>query len=796
MSDSKTSETSLKEDSATRGDVSSPGYASFLLLYRPTLKQNALVLLGFLALIALFRAQSIATIDTHFLGGARRDAGLYIWLTQSNIRDLFSQPWFNTQAFYPYTNTLAWSDNFIAPALLAGVFNWIGFSFVASYNLVLLLAYLLNGYCTYRLCFQLTGFTVASFFSGALFANCAYLTAQLGHPQLQFAFWIPLALLATFSFISRPGFISALCIALSVFLCFLSTVYYSIFIPLMVAAVLGTVFLLRPHQFRRRDGARLILGAGIGLIPLLYVISPYLDVRNMFGERNIYEAYYFSASALSYLSFSPLSLLYSFSSDLSHAEAQLGVGVVLLLLTALCFIRLRETSLLQKLTYAFLVPFVILLISSALRPFCKLLDGSPAGLCSFAFSSPVPGYLTAICSWLSLVALVLLFRRMGLLERKLGFLILTNRDLIACFLGCAYLFFLISLGPLGNPEPPHGDLAFGVFRLLYELVPGMNSMRAISRSGIVVIFCVCVLFTFGIGLIRDRSHKAKYLLYILFCVALIEQLHTTYAREPLEPTPPIFTELSKHYVYGDRAIVLPMTRELKPTGEVKSWGDYAELNINYMNWSFPFAIPIVNGYSGQRTIAMKKLPRELQAFPDIRSLKMLRMIHKIRFVVFCSAYVSDFDEAIFLERIEDMGNNISLLGEDAHGNYLLELKGKTRINSSFYLKVPSYPPSNLDLELMGLYQMESPEYEIIVHEEDHYGGAVIGAIKMKADGRWKTYTIPLPDGTNRSKPYKITFEKTGELDLFLRTGRRTQTVEDYSDDLEITSPEQEELTGE
>ena len=120
---------------------------------RNTLIASAIYLLTLLAI----RWKAITGLTTYYLGGSHSDAGLYYWLFRHHLRFFFSDGFFQTTAFFPYPNTLAWSDNFLFPALLAMPFAKLGIPEDALYNLILLLVHFLLGYCTFRTVHLVTG---------------------------------------------------------------------------------------------------------------------------------------------------------------------------------------------------------------------------------------------------------------------------------------------------------------------------------------------------------------------------------------------------------------------------------------------------------------------------------------------------------------------------------------------------------------------------------------------------------------------------------------------------------------
>lgn len=730
--------------------------SDFLLSSKFSASRELGAIAGFLVLLVLSRAHALLSLGSQFLGGSEGDAGLYIWLMQSNCRDLFSLSWFNTSAFYPYTKTLAWSDNFILPSFAAWPFLKIGIPLVLVYNAILLTAHFLNGYCTFRLCYQLTGKTFASFVAGALFMSYSGLTSNLGHPQLQFIFWIPLALSALYSYFARPRFSAGLVAGLCVTGAFLCTVYYSIF---CLIALLGAVFvtaILRPAEFSRKQWGKLAFAAAVGALPLVFFVGPYLAVRATFGERAIYEAYYFAASAVSYLSAAPFNFLYGHSSSWSHPEANLFPGFAVLVLVAAAFPRLWNAKPLVNIGRTWALSLVLLFV-----------------LTSDIASLPYTRVLAALVLWANVLLLLLLIYRMGFLERKLGFHIMTNRGLTASFLFLALLFFAISLGPLGNPEKH--QFAWGVYRFFYELFPGFNSIRAIGRAGLVSVLFMCVLCAFSLASIAEKKRRvATPLMSMVLALGIAENYVPLYPIDNQIHPPPAIDYLRTQVQDKNSAlIVLPMAGELTHEGLVKSWSDFARRNTLYMNWAFGTGLHTVNGYSGQRSKLMKELPSQLLDFPDQRSVNALRSIAGLRYVLYASARDPGFSKVEFEARVKNLPGNLSLLMSDGEGNYVFELSGSSRIRTDTYLLVPSYPPGTVYLELMGLYRKDAPDVEVEIYAMNHSQTTPISTATVKQNGEWERFMISLPRVADSVRPNWLTFRLKADATILFRESSYT-----------------------
>ena len=764
---------SLVYSGAMSQPVESLEIQSFLPEARPSAAQQCRAAAGLLLLLILVRFAAFRYFNTRYLGGFERDAGLYVWLVNANIQDLFGSGWFNTPAFYPYTRTLAWSDNFILPSLAVWVLR-AGLSVFAAYNVVLLGACFLNGFVTYRLCYRLTSRAVPSWTAGAAFMASSALTAQLGHPQLQFAFWIPAALYYLIAYLSAPRLRAALQLGFVLVLCFLCTVYYAVLIPPLIAVVLVAFFLLRPGHLPLRGYGLLLLGSILGAAPAAFFVLPYFDVRNTFGGRGLYESFAFGATALSYVSAAPLNWLYGRSATLSHGEAHLFPGVAVLGLAATAFWRLRGARRQRRVT-------ALVLVTLALTLVCSALSAPPVAeqVAWLGRNVRTLRYLTAAASWAALLCGAAFLYRLGALERELRFEAMSNRGLIAVFLFTAYVFFALSLGPLGKGWifPQHGELfagefAPGLFTLFYGLVPGADSLRAVSRIGIVVILCLTLTIPFALVLLaRARGWGRGFYLLIAGGI-LAEIVHWAIPFEGVPATPPVFQSAAALAAPGDTLLVLPFAPRTTPTGTVASWSDFALLNVLYMNWALPTGLPVVNGYSGQRSKLMLEYPGKTARFPDLRSLNALSLISGLRYIIYLPEYDARFDPEDFSERLKQLGAFLTLKERDAAGHYLFEYLPQVQLAPEFVLRVPSYPRGTIALDLMSLYRDGAPETQVeVLLKGAAPEGKPLQTFAVPSDGKWHTFEVTLPATADRVRPLLLTLKAPPAAQVFLGRNR-------------------------
>jgi hypothetical protein len=275
------------------------------------------------------------------------DTHLYIWTLAWDTYAFLRQPLliFDANIYYPYANTLAYSENLIGSALFAAPIIWLTGDLVLAMNLVALLTGVLCGTGGYLLARRLHLGHGAAVLCGIVFAFAPprfYRTGQLHMTAVQ---WIPFALAFLHGYLEsrrRRDLLWAIaCFTLQV----LSSGHGAAF--LAIAIVLMLVW----HVAR---GGAVALGAWVNdfgvagaylLAPSIWVMLPYRLAQQEAGLTREYPAEAMPGWASFVASPSRLhmrlqeALLGRVVND--EAIAYLFPGVLVLLLAALALIRWR-----------------------------------------------------------------------------------------------------------------------------------------------------------------------------------------------------------------------------------------------------------------------------------------------------------------------------------------------------------------------------------------------------------------------------------------------------------------------
>jgi hypothetical protein len=589
----------------------------------------------FILILLYLRWPVINLFSTHLLGGTGGDSNLYFWLVTTFPKNILERGWFETNSFYPYHNTLAWSDNFLFPSCLFYILREIfGLKEIVSWNLLILSAQLLNGLSVFLLAKELKGNWLSSFLLGSIFIVSPYFAEQLGHPQLQFFFFIPVGFIYFLRLLKAPSWPSVVALSLIVSFCFLTTVYYAIALVLLCFLYL-LLYLMAKQVVSKKSLLLLLTSAMLTGLILLAFIAPYLKVKEAFGSRGLHEFYHFSLTALSFFAAAPISDFYGGSSALSHGEAHFGWGLVSLLLLCLGAKRL----------YSFSRPLLFCLVFALL-----LSDPLVAEL--FNLGRAWRLYSAALLTWTAIIISIFQLRRNG-------------QNFISGSLAIVAAWItLIAIGPLGYSEI--GVTSMAPFRIFYTVFPGIDSLRAISRLGSVVILLLSLA-----SIPTLNAHKKTSLL--LLTLLIIESQVSSFPLAPLSPTPRIFSSLPNLTNKDSAILIAPLAGKLDKNNQIISWSEVAEINSQYLVALRESAPLLMNGYSGQRPRTIYDLPRIMQRFPSQGALDKLLEFENLDFLLILGSKIEEFSEVSFLENLSNLGESVSILTQDGK-DFLIKIE--------------------------------------------------------------------------------------------------------------------------
>ena len=231
---------------------------------------------------------------------------------------------FDANIFYPVRQTLAYSDAVLLPAVVLAPFHWLGIPPVAIYNLALLAAFVLNALASYALVHRLTGSVPAGILAGVIYGFAPFRFDHFDHLEMQFSFWLPLAVLAWHHAVMSEAVRGYLFVAALAACQVLSCIYYGIFLLTWLPLITVVWFVKTP--------LKALKACGWMLLPPLLVLAlysmPYLRNRDHLGDRNLGDIKAWSAKISDFRSAPPANILYGWTNRLSVPERYLFPGVV------------------------------------------------------------------------------------------------------------------------------------------------------------------------------------------------------------------------------------------------------------------------------------------------------------------------------------------------------------------------------------------------------------------------------------------------------------------------------------
>ena len=285
----------------------------------------------FTALTAIMTWPQAAVLATH--ATEHHDVLFNMWRLRWFAHALATAPrrLFDGNVFYPERGVLAFSDAMPVEGLIAAPLLWIGVPPVLVHNLLLLGAIVASGAGMYVLARHLSGSRTGALAAGIVFSFAPYRFEHYMHMELQWAVWLPWAFWALQRTLENRslafGGLTGLFIALQM----LSSVYYGVFLCLLLPIVAMLQLISREMRGRVQALRCLVAGAIIaGGISALYGV-PYSRASSRVGQRSLAEVTSYSAKPRDYLAATQSNLLYGERAG-QRTERRLFPGAIAALL--------------------------------------------------------------------------------------------------------------------------------------------------------------------------------------------------------------------------------------------------------------------------------------------------------------------------------------------------------------------------------------------------------------------------------------------------------------------------------
>jgi hypothetical protein len=452
---------------------------------------------------ALLFRDLLPDITTHLysdIGDPLLNASVLEW----GARHLpLSTEWWNFPSFAPLSGVTAFTEHLLAAYPIAAPIIWLTGNAVLAHNVVLLLAFPLNGLAAFLLAREVTGSALAGFIGGLAFAFAPYQSTHLSHIQTVLAFGMPLALFGLHRYLARRRG-ALLLFGVGCLITAFSNAYMLVFFPLLV--VCWCAWFVRPREWRRLIPP--LVTAVIFTLPVIPLLWGYHVRQAAYGfTRTITEIRVFSADIVALAGVSHRASLWRGILPSAYEEGALFPGLTILVLAIVAVYVSRGTgspsrSVLSR------GPFILAGVLGAIvlarvwtGPFAWRLGPVPL--------PPFTPFRVATVAVLAFMIGILLARR----YRDAW----SRRDAVMFYATAAVVFWLLALGPQPEWSGSLRALTYGPYWLLIQL-PGMNSIRVPARAWLPSVICLSVLAAAGAAYLAAHSARAgRSVRVALFC---------------------------------------------------------------------------------------------------------------------------------------------------------------------------------------------------------------------------------------------------------------------------------------
>lgn len=304
----------------------------------------SLVILIISALTVIFTYPLIRYIEYRSIGHLD-DPKLNMWIINWGCHQLLNQPskLYQANIFYPYKNSLAFSDNLVGLSILALPVYLFNKNPILIYNITLLVSFILIGVGVYLLVYRLTGNYYAAVMAAIIYNFCPGHLLRYSQIQIFTTQWTIFTLLYLHKFIEKSSLKNILLFSLFFTFQSASGAYNAVYQLLLVG--IGIIYFTiakkkyREHLFFPKLALLLLLCFSLSFILFL----PYLQVHKEYGmvrSIEIVEQYspnwqsYFAVPTNLYQKIAAHSKWFK-NSVLKQAKAYLFPGIIPIVLAGL-----------------------------------------------------------------------------------------------------------------------------------------------------------------------------------------------------------------------------------------------------------------------------------------------------------------------------------------------------------------------------------------------------------------------------------------------------------------------------
>ncbi len=612
------------------------------------------------------------------------DTNLFLWTIGWDLHAIVHQPLaiFDANIFYPLPHTLAYSENAIGSALLAAPVLLVSGNPVLALNAVLLLACVLCGVGAFVLSRRLGLSVGASTMAGLIFAFTPPRFLRTGQLHLATIQWLPFCLASLHMFLktgrARHAWWACAFLAVELLTSGHGTVFILIASFGLVAwhAAVGDTRLTRAHVERAALPA-LLVAALAGAVFL-----PYREAQLEVGlKRSLQDSYRFSANAASFIA-SPSHLHQAILAQFTNADAMHDANAVLFpgyLPLVLALFGAWRASLdpqaprdhraargMAAAATLLLMPALLVAIVASMDDGFRLRLGPDvvASIRQPWRAWTVVALLLAVrVAFARAVPIPLLDGMPALVKAARSFRDAMRRHGPLCYyVLLTGISLWLALGP-----------SFGLYRLVYNW-PGFSFIRVPSRFTLVTVLGIAVLAAAGFDRLTTRlSVRGRALWALAGSAVLVAEFFAA----PLVVASEVFSvPAADRWLASQPPPFAVAEFPLDPENEVTANLRQSEFMVHSMaHWQ-----KTIHGYSGITPRLHEALYKELQSFPDAKSLDSLESLG-VGFVVVHKTLYGPHRWTATQPRLAAFSEDLVLAYEDSESS-VYKLKAATPVQGS------------------------------------------------------------------------------------------------------------------
>jgi len=203
------------------------------------------------------------------------DSVFDVWVISQNVQKLINlqfHDYFDANIFFPYKNTLVYSNHYFTQSLLALPVYLISKNPILTYNFILLFSFFTSALGMFLLARYLTGSPGASLIAGLIFAFSPFMMSHFVHLQILTAGGIPLAFLFLHKFFHGEQIRHLLLFTLFFTLQFLASGHYALYLTLFC----GLYILIHTLTHKKYREGRYWMKMGLFLLISIMVLGPFV----------------------------------------------------------------------------------------------------------------------------------------------------------------------------------------------------------------------------------------------------------------------------------------------------------------------------------------------------------------------------------------------------------------------------------------------------------------------------------------------------------------------------------------